>query len=230
VFCLSLLLVLPSALPVAGQSAPAVPTLTVSIKGSAAYAQPTPVPLQTALLVITPAWTDITAKSPVNGREAAGQLLFLSELAVVLSNKAMDCATVFSSRQVATDQEFVIVAGRAEAYLASRGYHDTPIGKMVVDASDAVTLPVDRFSASVQFTARNRKSASKDNLRGDNGRLVLQRDNAAWTGDFMARADELVAEGKIPLTLCAIQERQKAAGAPLLGENRLLRVAENFGM
>jgi hypothetical protein len=227
---LSFLLVFPTTSPVTGQGAASAPTLTVTIKGSAAYAQPTPVPLQTALLVITPVWSDITAKSPVTGREAGGQLLFLSDLAVVLSNKTMDCTTVFSSRQVATDQEFVIVAGHGEAYTGPQGYNNTTIGKGIVDASNVVTLPVDRFSADAQFTVQKRKSSSKDNLRGNNGRLVLQRDNGAWTADFMVRADELVAEGKIPLTACPVVERKKAAGAPLLGEKRLMRVVENYGM
>ena len=228
--CVSLLLVFPNTSPVTGQGAASAPTLTVTIKGSAAYAQPTPVPLQTALLVITPVWSDISAKSPTTGREAGGQLLFLSDLAVVLSNKAMDCTTVFSSRQVATDQEFVIVAGHAEAYTGPQGYQNTSIGKVVVDTSSVVTLPVDRFSVDAQFTVQKRKSSSKDNLRGSNGRLVLQRDNGAWTGDVMVRADELVAEGKMSLTPCAVVERKKAAGAPLLGEKRLMRVVENYGM
>src|SRR4029453_11485668 len=97
------------------------PTLTVSIKGSAAYAQPTPVPLQAALLVVTPAWEDVSAKSPLGGKEAAGQMLFLSDLAVVLSNKALDCTTVFTARQAAADQDLVIVGGKAEAYTGRRG-------------------------------------------------------------------------------------------------------------
>jgi hypothetical protein len=190
------------------------------------------VPLQTALLVITPAWSDITAKSPLGGREAAGQLLLLSDLAVVLSNKAMDCTSVFTAaRQVATDQEFVIVAGRAEAYTGPQGYHNTTIGKVVVDTSGAaVKLPVDRFSVDAQYTAQKRRSTSRDNVRGNDGRLILQRDSGVWTGDIMVRADELLAEGKITLTPCSITERKKAAGAPLLGEKRLLRVAESYGM
>jgi hypothetical protein len=228
--CVSLLLVFPNTSPVTGQGAASAPTLTVTVKGSAAYAQPTPVPLATALLVITPVWSDISAKTPVTGREASGQPLFLSDLAVVLSNKAMNCTTVFSSRQVATDQEFVIVAGLAEAYTGPQGYNNTSIGKGIVDTGNVVTLPVDRFSADAQFTVQKRKSSSKDNLRGSNGRLVLQRDNGAWTADVMVRADELVAEGKVSLTPCGIVERKKAAGVPLLGEKRLMRVVENYGM
>jgi hypothetical protein len=226
---LLLLLVVGASLAADQAAAPA--SLTLSIKGSSAYAQPTPVPLQTALLVITPGWSDITGKSPVGGREAAGQILFLSDLAVVLSNKAMDCTNVFSSRQVSTDQEFVIIAGRAEAYTGNQGYHNTPIGKVVVDTSGApASLAVDRFSVDAQYTGQKRRSSSRDNLSGNNGRLNLQRTDGTWTADVMVRVDDLVAEGKLPLTACSLSERKKAGGAPLLGEKRLLAAAERYGM
>jgi hypothetical protein len=215
---------------VAGQ-APASATLTVSIKGSTAYAQPTPVPLQTALLVVTPAWEDLSAKSPLGGKEAAGQPLFLSDLAVVLSNKALDCTTVFTARQAAADQDLVIVVGKAEAYTGAQGYHGTTIGKVIVDTSGgAVSLPLDRFSADAQFTAQKRKSVSKDNLRGNDGRLNLQRTADGWIADVLLKADELSAEGKIPLTACGMASRKKASTAPLLGEKRLLAAAERYGL
>jgi len=226
----SLILLLASGALVAGQ-APASATLTVSIKGSTAYAQPTPVPLQAALLVVTPAWEDLSAKSPLGGKEAAGQLLFLSDLAVVLSNKAMDCTTVFTARQAAADQDVVIVMGKAEAYTGPQGYHGTTIGKVIVDTSGgAVSLPLDRFSADAQFTAQKRKSVSKDNLRGNDGRLTLQRSADGWMADVLLKADELSAEGKIPLTACGIASRKKASTAPLLGEKRLLAAAERYGL
>jgi hypothetical protein len=34
----------------------------------------------------------------------------------------------------------------------------------------------------------------------------------------------------VSLTPCGIVERKKAAGVPLLGEKRLMRVVENYGM
>ena len=207
------------------------PTLTVSIKGSTAYAQPTPVPAATALLVVTPSWDDIVAKSPVGGREAGNQPLALADLAVVLSNKELDCTSVFGPRTFAVDADFLIVAGKAEAYLPAQGYHTTPIGKVVVDTSGgAATLNVDRFSLDASFTVQKRKSVSKENLRGNDGRLVLQRTGTDWTADFMVKADELSAEGKLPLKWCGLSSRKKAAGAPLLGERRLLTAAERFGM
>jgi hypothetical protein len=217
---------------VLAQNAASPMAMTVTVKGSAAYAQPTAVPLQTALLVVTPAWTDIVAKSQVGGREAAGQLLFLSEVAVVLSNRALECATVFAPRRTETPAEFVIVAGRADAYLPAQGYHTTAVGKVIVDTTGSDgSLPLDRFSADATFTTQKPKTSSKENLRGNNGRLVLQRTGGAWSVDVMVRADELTAEGKGPLTMCPVSERQKAsAGDPLMAERRLLLAAERFGM
>ena len=48
---------------------------------------------------------------------------------MVLSNKDLDCTTVFGPRTLSADADFVIVAGKAEAYLPAQGYHPTPLGK-----------------------------------------------------------------------------------------------------
>lgn len=207
------------------------PALTLSIKGSATYAQPVTAPLQTALLVVTPAWEDIAAKTPVGGKEASGQIMFLSDLAVVLSNQAMDCTSVFAPRQVTADADFVIIAGRAEAYIAAQGYHTTPIGKVLVDTSGAAaSLPIDRFSVDALYTVQKRKSVSKDGLRGNDGRLVLDRTADGWTANVSLHVDELVAEGKIPLKSCGLVTRKKATVAPLLGERRLTSAGDRYGM
>jgi hypothetical protein len=214
-----------------GRAQAPAPTLTVSIKGSTTYAQPTPVPLETALLVVTPVWEDIAAKTPVNGREASGQPLFLSDLAIVLSNRSMDCESVFGPRQVSAAPEFIVVAGKVEAYIAQQGWQSTGVGKVLASSSGTYPpIAVDAFSADVQFTAQRRKSVSRDNLRGNNGRLVLLWSDNVWTADFMVRADELTAEGKLPLRACGIAARQKKTTAPLLGERRLLLTAERWGL
>jgi hypothetical protein len=224
-----------SAVVSAGVSLPARqgagPTLTLSIKNSTAYAQPTPVALATALLVVTPAWEDFAAKSPVGGKEASGQMLFVSDLVVVLSNKEFDCTNVFGPRQMTTDQDVLIVAGRTEAYLPAQGYHTTPVGKIVVDTTGAAaTMPVDRFSLDATYTVKNRKSISKENLRGNDAKLVLQRNADGWTADVLLRQEEMLAEGKVPLKSCGLSTRKKAGGAPLLGEKRLQMAVDRFGM
>jgi len=212
-------------------SARQTPSLTLSIKGSTAYAQPTPAALQTALLVVTPAWEDISLKSPVGGKEASGQMLFGSDLVVVLSNKAFDCTTVFGPRQMTADPDFLILAGRVETYLPAQGYHTTPIGKIIVDTSGtAASLPIDRFSLDATYTAQKRKTISKDGLRGNDAKLVLNRSADGWTADVLLRQDEMVAEGKVPLKSCGLASRKKSGGAPLLQEKRLTAAAERFGM
>jgi hypothetical protein len=40
--------------------------------------------------------------------------------------------------------------------------------------------------------------------------------------------DDAVSDGHVPLTLCPIASRKKAAGMPLVGEKRLLDAARNF--
>ena len=106
---LTILLLLPSVSGrlVAEQAAtPSAATLTLSIKGSTTYAKPAPVPLRTALLIVTPVWEDIKAVTEVGGREASGQPLFLSELAVVFGNRAMDCTSVFAATPPTTEPDF----------------------------------------------------------------------------------------------------------------------------
>jgi hypothetical protein len=158
-------------------------------------------------------------------------MLFVSDLVVVLSNKEFDCTTVFGPRPMTTDQDFLIVAGRAEAYLPAQGYHLTSIGKVIVDTTGAAaTMPIDRFSLDATYTAQKRKSISKENLRGNDAKLVLQRGADGWSAEVLLRQDELMAEGKIPLKSCGLSTRKKAGGAPLLGEKRLTAAAERFGM
>ena len=205
------------------------PTLTLSIKGSAAYAQPAPVPVKTALLVITPHWADINAVTPTGGREASGQALFLSDLVVVFSNLDMDCSAVFKGK-VADPKDFIIAAGKAEAYIPVNGWQSTMIGKALSDSASERSLTLDRLSVDAQLTAQKKKTSSKDGLRGSDGRLVLTQKEATWTADFMVKADELTAEGKLPVTSCGITPRRLEELTPLLQERRLLTAADKYGM
>jgi hypothetical protein len=107
VVSMAMVLLLAGGAVMARQAAPAGggAALTLSIKGSTAYAKPEPVPLQTALLVVTPVWEDVPLKVSVTGsrQTTAGTLLFGSDLAVVFSNRAADCSTVFAAPAPASD-------------------------------------------------------------------------------------------------------------------------------
>jgi hypothetical protein len=230
--CAALTLLFLSAHETPPVSASAASTLTLSIKGSTAYAKPTPVPIQTALLVVTPVWEDIKAVTEVGGQEASGQPLFLSELAVVFGNRPTDCASVFAATPPSTEQDFLVVAGKAEAYLPAKGWQSTSVGKVLTsaaaDATKATRLALDRFSVDAQSPALKKKMVSKDGVRGNDGHLVLEQNAGGWTVDFAAHVDDVVAEGQVMLTACPIAARKKAAGGPLLGERRLLEIARNF--
>lgn len=212
-------------LPLAGRQDA---SLTLMVKGSTTYAKAAPVPLKTALLVVTPAWEDVKAVTEVGGKEASGQPLFLSELAVVLSNRAYDCATIFGA-PAPTGDDFLIAAGKAEAYLPAKGWQTTTVGKVFLAANDAsaANLTVDRYSVDAQGGGLKKKM-SKDGVRGNDGKLVLTQTTGNWKADFALKSDDVTAEGQIPLIACPVTSRQKAKGAPLLGENRLLNVARSF--
>jgi hypothetical protein len=205
-------------------------SVTVTVKGSTAFAAPTPVAIKSALLVVTPSWDDVEAKTQVGGREASGQPLALADLAVVLSTQALDCATVFKRAPSTTETDVTIVAGKAEAFLPAKGWQTTTVGKVFMAAEmAAVHLVLDRFSADVHTAALKKKTVSKDGLRGNDGRLVLDQEAGKWRVDVMARIEDAVIEGKASLTSCPIASRTKsAAGAPLLAERRLLDAARNF--
>jgi hypothetical protein len=216
----------------AGQSgAPAAPALTLSIKGSPVYATAAPVPLQAALLVVTPVWEDIEAVTEVGGQEASGQPLFLSDLTVVLGNRAMDCDSVFGAAPPAEQQDFLIVVGKTEAYLPAKGWQTTSVGAVFMtegaEATAPTTLTLDRFSFDV-MSAAPKKKFSKDNVRGNDGRLVLSQQAGTWRADVAFRTGDVTAEGQVPLTACPVVSRKKAAAAPLLGENRLRTAGRNF--
>jgi hypothetical protein len=210
----------------------AASTLTLSIKGSNLYAKPTPVPLQAALLVVTPVWEDVKAVTELGGQEASGQPLFVSELAVVLGNRPMDCTSVFTAGAPSSEQDFLVVAGKGEAYLPAKGWQSTSVGKAFTatsaDSTKPIHFPVDRFSVDIQNSAIKKKTASKENVRGNDGRLVLDQNAGEWRVDFAVRMDDAVAEGQMPLTLCPIASRKKSAGMPLVGEKRLLDAARSF--
>ena len=116
--------------------------------------------------------------------------------------------------------------------MPSKGWQIAPLGKLFTEAAadpaKSAKVPVDRFSVDVQNPALKKKLFSKDEVRGKDGQLVLEQAGGNWRADFAVRADELVAEGQIPVTACAVAARKKAAGAPLLGEKRLLQAARSF--
>lgn len=214
-------------LPLAGrQAASPVGTLTLTIKGSTPYARPAPAPVHAALLVVTPVWEDTKAVTEVGSKEASGQPLFLSELAVALSGHAIDCTTVFTSAAPTGDQDFLIVAGKAEAYLPAKGWQTTVVGKVFTTESTNSQLAVDRFSVDVH-SAAPRKKFSKDGVRGADGRLVLVQEAGNWKADFALKSGDVTAEGTLPLTFCPIASRKKPA-MPLLTENRLIAAARAF--
>lgn len=218
--------VLPWSAPVAGQSDA---TLTMSVKGSTAFASPTPVPLKSALLVVTASWDDVIAKTEVGGREASGQPLVMSELAVVLSTQALECANVFARTRSDADTDVTVIAGKSEAYLPEKGWQTTVVGKVFMAPEiGTLQLALDRFSADIHTAALKKKTVSKDNLRGNDGRLVLSHDAGTWRADLAAKIDDAVVEAKGTLTACPVASRQKSAGQPLLLERRLLDAARNF--
>jgi hypothetical protein len=221
---LCLLLVSPL---IARQAPPA--TLTLTVKNSPAYAQPTPVPVPTALLVVTPSWAGLGAKTPAGGSEVPGQTLFLSELAVVLSSRPADCSTVFALGAPENDKDFHIVAGKAEAYMPRREWKSTTVGKVLADATSEqkIRLAVERFSATIQGAGLKKKAIVKDGLGGAS-RLVLDQNDGKWTADIALKVDDVVAEGKIPLTACPTEPRSKTELPPLLGEGRLMNAARTF--
>jgi hypothetical protein len=216
----------------ARQAAPAGgAALTLSIKGSTVYAKPEPVPLQTALLVVTPVWEDVPLKVSVTGsrQTAAGTPLFGSDLVVVFSNRAADCGTVFQAPTPSSDRDFMIAAGQAIVYEAAKGWPTTPIGKTFADPEKTPARSViDKFSVEAQYMAQKKQALSKDNLRGNDGKLILEQTGGHWTADFSLHSGDVSAEGRIPVTLCPIGSRKQAAGAPLLGLKRLNTLAENY--
>ena len=209
---------------------PAAAALTLSIKGSAPYAKPAPVPLPTALLVVTPVWEDVAAQvTSAGGNTAVGTVLFVSDFAVVLSNTAMDCTTVFATHPTASPQDFLIAAGQVLAYEPAKGWQSTSIGKLFVDIEKTPARnPIDKLSVEAQYTVQKKKVLSKDNVKGNTGHLILEQNAGKWAADFAFQADEISAEGKIPLTLCPVVTRKQAAGAPLLGMHRIHAAVENY--
>jgi hypothetical protein len=217
---------------VARQAAPAGGTaLTLSIKGSTVYAKPEPVPLQTALLVVTAVWEDITLKVSVNGsrQTAADTPLFGSDMVVVFSNRAADCSTVFQAPASSSDRDFMIAAGQVVLYEPAKGWPSTPIGKIFADPEKTPARSViDKFSVEAQYTAQKKQSLSKDGVRGNDGKLILEKTGGHWTADFALHVGDLSAEGSVPVTLCPIGARKRAAGAPLLGLKRLNALADIY--
>ena len=210
--------------------AAAAPVLTLSIKGSSLYAKPASVPIQTALLIVTPAWEDVEAKTEVGGQEASGQLLLLSDLALVLGNRPMDCASIFTAPAPAANPDFIVVVGKAEAYLPAKGWQTTSIGRIFMAESGETTsakLALDRFSMDVQSFSPKKKF-SKDGIRASDGRLVLEQQAGAWRADLAYHSGDVVVEGQVPVSACPVTSRKKASGQPLLGERRLLDAARNF--
>jgi hypothetical protein len=202
-------------------------TITLSVKGSPAFTKPSPAPVAAALLVVTPSWDDVKVVTQVGGQEASGQPLFLTDLAVVLASKPLDCAAAFKAPAPSGD-DFLIVLGKAEAYLPAKGWQTTSIGKtFMADSSSNLHYAVDKFSVDAQQGSLKKK-ISKDGLKGNDGRLVLDSAAGAWNVDFAVKADDVTAEGKLPLTLCSIGSRKKAESTPLLGENRLMNAWRSF--
>jgi len=206
------------------------PTLTISIKGSSVYAQPTPVVLETAVLVITPSWQGLNATTPTGGREASGQPLWVSDLVVVLSNQAFDCGAVFKAT-ASKPEDFLIAAGRAEAYMPSAGWNTTPLGKAFSSMTSSDTkVAIDRFSLEAQYTAQKPKRMGKDGLRGDS-RLILEQGGASgWIADVAFKGDDLTLQGRVPVKSCGITTRSLDDTPPLLGQHRLQSSADKYGM
>lgn len=77
-------------------------------------------------------------------------------------------------------------------------------------------------------------------MQARDGQLVLERDGRGWTADFAIRGDQVVAEGRISLTLCPVvvrqtavlkakeEDRKKAPDAPLLGLGRVMDAAVKY--
>jgi hypothetical protein len=204
------------------------PTLTLSVKNSPVYASPTPAPVPAALLIVTPAWRGTDFKTIAGGREVPGQTLFVSELAVVLSSRPADCDTVFALGPPEADKDFLIVAGKAEAYLPRREWKSTASGKVFGLTPDTMKdrLAVDAFSATIQGGGL-KKAVGKDGLRGGSTLLLTQADGK-WTVNLSLKADDVVATGTLPVTACPTVERSKNELPPLLGANRLLDAARNY--
>ena len=213
------------------QAPDAAPTLTISVKGSPVYAQPTPVALKTAALVITPSWQGLNATTPTGGREASGQPLWVSDVVVFLSNQEFDCGAVFKAT-APKPEDFLIAAGRAEAYMPSAGWNNTPLGKAFSSmASNETKVPVDRFSLEAQYSAAKAKRMGKDGLRGES-HLVLEQGGGSggWIADIAIKADDLVLQGRIPVKSCGITTRNLGDMQPLLGQHRLQSAADKYGM
>jgi hypothetical protein len=218
-----------SLLVVASDARQAAPALTLSIKNSTAYAQPTPAPLGAALLIVTPSWAGVNAKTLAGGSEVPGQTLFVSELAVVLSSRKADCTSAFALGAPDNDKDFLIVAGRTEAYLPRRDWKSTVVGKVFApDAADKDKnhLAVDHFSVNIQGGGL-KKIISKDGLGGSN-LLVLDQKDGQWTADVAVKTGDVDAAGKVPLTACPVENRSKNELPPLLGENRITSAVRSY--
>lgn len=213
-----------------GQAPAAPPALTITVKGSPVYGQPSPVPIRTALLVVTPNWDGLDAKSLTGGREASGQTLWVTDVVAFLSNRQMDCAEAFKAKNEAPE-DFLIALGRAEAYLPKIGWQNTELGKLFADSgSTGRRIPLDRLSVEAQYTSAKARRSGKDNLRGSDARLVLEQTDGGWMADIMVKVDDLTAEGKLPLTTCGVTLRNIKEMQPLLGQRRLQAAADRFGM
>jgi hypothetical protein len=204
-------------------------TLTLSVKNSPAYASPTPAPVQSALLIVTPAWRGTDFKTIAGGREVPGQTLFVGELAVVLSSRPADCDSVFALGPPEADKDFLIVAGKAEAYLPRREWKSTAAGKVFGLTPDETKtrLALDGFSVTIQGGGLKKKVVTKDGL-GGSSRLALEQADGKWTVNISLKADDVLANGTLPVTACPTVERSKNEVPPLLGANRLLDAARSY--
>jgi hypothetical protein len=215
---------------VAGQAPNTPPALSITVKGSPAYGQPTTVPIKTALFVVTPRWEGLDAKTLTGGREASGQALWVTDAVAFLSNREMNCDAAFSAKNAAPE-DFLIALGRAEAYLPKDGWLGSELGKLFADAgSEGRKITLDRLSVEANYTSSKARRSGKDNLRGSDARLVLEQTAGGWMADILVKVDDLTAEGKLPLTSCGVMQRGVKEMKPLLGEGRLQAAADRFGM
>jgi hypothetical protein len=205
-------------------------TLTLSVKNSPVYASPTPAPVQSALFMVTPAWRGTDFKTIAGGREVPGQTLFVGELAVVLSSRPADCDTVFALGPPEADKDFLIVAGKSEAYLPRREWKSTAVGKVfgLTPEETKTRLALEGFSVTIHGGGLKKKVVNKDGLGGSSQQLVLSQADGKWTVNISFKADDVVANGTLPVTACPTVERSKNELPPLLGANRLQDAARSY--